>query len=142
MKQFFNFFTWLAILFLGGAAIAYFVGASFRAKAELATGTVAGFSVSVDSEDNSQTYCPQVRYTTKTGQDFTYNSNFCSSPPAYEVGEEVEIYYDPADPGSGQIRGFWSQYLVVLIFSCIGLPLAVLGIWSAMPSKDRKGKAG
>lgn len=139
MKQFFNFFTLLGLLFLGGAAIAYFVGASFREKAELITGTVTGFSVSVDSEDNSEAYCPLVRYTTRSGKDYTYDSNFCSSPPAYDVGEQVEIYYDPDDPGSGQIKGFWSQYLLVTIFSCIGLPLAGLGVWIAIPSKTRAG---
>jgi hypothetical protein len=140
MKGYLNFFTILGILFLGGAAIAYFSGASFRDKAVLTTGTVTGFTVSVDSEDNSESYCPQVRYQTKSGETFTYFSNFCSSPPGYEVGEKVEIFYDPENPDKGQIKGFWSQYLLVTIFSCIGLPLAILGIWAGIPAKGKSVK--
>jgi hypothetical protein len=140
MKPYLNFLTILGLLFVAGAGIAFALGNSFRSKAELATGRVTGFTVSVDSEDNSETYCPQVRYETSSGEGVTYNSNFCSSPPAYEVGEEVEIYYDPAAPEQAQIKGFWSQYLLVTIFSCIGLPLLAVGIWLGIPSKDKSGK--
>jgi len=137
MKTFFNFFTILGLLFLVGAGIAYAVGKNLRDKAELVTGTVTGFRISVDSEDNSETYCPQVRYRTRGGRDLTYDSNFCSSPPGHDVGEQVQIYYDPEDPERAQVKGFWSQYLVVLILACIGLPFAAIGIWSAIPARRK-----
>ncbi|HEY2981571.1 MAG TPA: DUF3592 domain-containing protein [Anaerolineales bacterium] len=140
MKGFLNFFTILGVILLGVAGILYNMGNSFRSKAELTTGTVTGFSVSVDSEDNSESYCPQVRFRTTGGQDVTYFSNFCSSPPAYDVGEKVELYYDPQNPESAQLKGFWSQYLVVTIFACIGLPFAAVGVWIALPSKAKKEK--
>ena len=139
MKGLLNFATILGVIFLGVAAILYNMGNSFRSKAEQTTGTVTGFSVSVDSEDNSESYCPQVRYRTKSGQDVTYFSNFCSSPPAYDVGEKVELYYDPQDPERVQLKGFWTQYLVITIFACIGLPFAAVGVWLALPSKTKKG---
>lgn len=133
MKGFLNLFTIIGLLLLGGAGIAYYRGAALRDRAELVSGTVTGFRVSVDSEDNSESYCPDVRYATRSGENLTYHSNFCSAPPAYDVGEQVEIYYDPADPENAQIKGFWSQYLLVTIFGCIGLPFAAIGIWAGMP---------
>jgi hypothetical protein len=139
MKPYLNFFTILGLLFLGGAGIAFYLGESMRSRAELTTGTVTGFSVQVDSEDNSQTYCPQVTYRTRSGEQRRYDSNFCSSPAAYDVGEQVELYYDPNDPDSAQIKGFWSQYLVVTLFACMGLPLTGLGVWIGMPAKKSGG---
>jgi hypothetical protein len=127
MKKFLNFFTGMGLFFIGIAAIIYLVGVSFRSNAELTTGAVTGFSTVTDSDDNSQTYCPIVQFSTETGQQVTYYSSTCNSPPAHQVGDQVEIYYDPENPEKAQIKGFWSQYLVVTILSCIGLPFVLFG---------------
>jgi len=127
MKKFLNFFTGIGLFLMGIALIIYLVGASFRSNAELTTGTVTGFSTVTDSDDNSQTYCPIVQFSTETGQQVTYHSSTCNSPPAHQVGDQVEIYYDPEDPEKGQIKGFWSQYLAVTILSCVALPFILFG---------------
>jgi len=127
MKKVINFFTGLGLLLLAIAAIVYLVGSSFRSQAELTSGTVSGFSTVTDREDGSQTYCPFVKFTTGFAQEATYESQVCNSPPAHQVGDQVQIYYDPENPESAQIKDFWSQYPVVTILSFIGLPFVLLG---------------
>jgi uncharacterized membrane-anchored protein YitT (DUF2179 family) len=103
MKKFLNLFTGFGLLMVGIAAIIYMSGVSFRNRAELTTGTVTGFSTVI------------------------HNSHVCNSPPAHQVGDQVEIYYDPENPGKAQVKNFWSQYLVVSILGCIGLPFVLFG---------------
>ena len=127
MRKFFNFFTGIGLFLVGIAVIIYVLGVSFRSNAELTSGTVSGFSTVTDSDDGSLTYCPMVKFTTNIGQQVTYDSHVCNSLPAHEVGDQVQIYYDPENPQSAQIKDFWSQYLVVTILACIGLPFVVFG---------------
>jgi hypothetical protein len=127
MKKFLNLFTGFGLLMVGIAAIIYMSGVSFRNRAELTTGTVTGFSTVTDSDDNTVTYCPSIRFATSTGQEVIHNSHVCNSPPAHQVGDQVEIYYDPENPGKAQVKNFWSQYLVVSILGCIGLPFVLFG---------------
>jgi hypothetical protein len=129
----------LIMLGVGGLLLAiagylFFRGQYLERNGELVTGTVTDFSVSTDADDNSESYCPQVRYTTKAGQTLTYDSNFCSSPPAYDVGQKVELYYDPKKPEDVQMKGFWVQYLTIVILGCIGLPILAFGAGSMFRS--------
>ena len=137
MKKYLNFVTVMGLFLIGIAAIIYLVGSSFRSNAELTTGTVSGFSTVTDSDDNSQTYCPIVQFSTETGQQVTYYSNTCNSPPAHQVGDSVEIYYDPENPEKAQIKGFWSQYLAVIIVGCIGLAFTLFGSMITIGSSSK-----
>lgn len=65
-----------------------------------------------------------------------------SSPPAYDIGEKVNVYYDPDDPLNTDkpvIAGFLEQHFVGLILGFIGLVFAGLG--SAFIAMRLKGSA-
>jgi len=126
----------LVLLAIGG--VMYLINAVFISRAELVDGTVTLINTSFDADYNSTTYCPLVRYTTKAGQTLTYDSDVCSSPADYKVGDQVQVYYDPQDPGKAQIKNFWSQYLQSITMGGLGLPFVGLGALLLVSSRRRK----
>ena len=126
----------LVLLAIGG--VMYLINAVFISRAELVDGTVTLINTSFDADYNSTTFCPLVRYTTKAGQPLTYDSDVCSSPADYKVGDQVQVYYDPQNPGKAQIKNFWSQYLQSITMGGLGLPFVGLGALLLISSRKRK----
>jgi hypothetical protein len=80
----------------------YALNANLEANWALTTGTVTAMYTqeSVDSQTGSRytVYCPTVEFATGNGESLTVDVNDCSSPPAFQVGDPAELYYDPANP--------------------------------------------
>ena len=64
-----------------------------------------------------------IEYETEWGETLTYVSEVSSSPPAYDVGETVALWYDPKDPGRVQLDGLDRWFLPALF----GFFFAVFG---------------
>jgi hypothetical protein len=95
-------------------------------------GTVTGLSTSESTDSSgfrSTTFCPEVEYTTLDGQTFNTTFNECSSPPAYQAGDTVEVYYDPANPRNVQLKGGIRQTLgtVFMVILAVAGGLLTLG---------------
>lgn len=76
------------------------------------TGVVTGLDES--TTDGSTTYSPIVEFTVNE-QTYTFESGNASSPPAYEVGETVNVRYDPADPNTAQIDKLTERWLMPVL---------------------------
>ncbi|MCZ7647281.1 MAG: DUF3592 domain-containing protein [Planctomycetota bacterium] len=53
-----------------------------------------------------------------------------SNPPAYKAGEQVEVYYDPADPfnpDKAVLKGFLEQHFITLVFGLLGGIFSLIG---------------
>lgn len=129
MKLLLQIVTGIGLALLVGAGLTYFQSVNFLNHAKLTTGTVVGIFVTVDQDTNSTLYCPEISFTTKTGQTIKFDANTCSAPSAYAVGDVVNMYYDPQNPQDAQIKGFGAQYLLSTSFLVSGLPLAAIGIF-------------
>lgn len=120
--------------FMAVGAGMYYYGTASTADWVLVPGEVTGLrtSESTDSDGfSSTTYCPTVAYTTAEGEAFEVNVAECSSPPAYETGDAVEVYYDPANPESVRLKGGVAQTLgtvFTIVFGGIGALLVVVGL--------------
>lgn len=128
MKAFsiFNYvFSIIGASLLAGATYLYVNKQAFLEKAETTQGTVIEM-IPKRSKD-STTYSPVVSFTTKAGQEITYTSSTSSNPPSYDVGENVEIFYDPANPNDAEINGFFSLWLGVIILGFIGIVFFLIG---------------
>jgi hypothetical protein len=132
MKLFVLIFCGLGGLFLAGAALLYVNEQSFLSRAEPATGIVTDLDRSDDG------FCPVIDFTTRKGESVRYYANVCTSPPSYDLGDEVEVVYDPEDIKNVQMNGFWSQYVGVVVLGAIGLPLFLFGVWGAIPNRGKK----
>ena len=138
MKVFAQIILAIGLILLAISGVMYLINAIFISRAELADGTVTLINTSFDADYNSTTFCPLVRYSTKAGQILTYDSDVCSSPADYKVGDQVQVYYDPQDPGKAQIKNFWSQYLQSTTMGGLGLPFVGLGALLLIASRKRK----
>jgi len=77
-------------------------------------------------DDEGCTYSPVVRFTTQDGRQVTYNSTFSSSPPAYDIGEQVTMFYQPDDPQRATIKGEGGVFR--FIFAGVGGVIIVVGL--------------
>jgi hypothetical protein len=69
---------------------------------------------------------PVVKYAVD-GRDFEISGEISSSPPAFHVGETVEVLYMPADPATAVINSFSERWLFPVIFGGIGVVVGLAG---------------
>jgi hypothetical protein len=89
---------------------------AFIARAERTTGTVI-----------SGRSTPVVRFETADGVSHTFRGRVSSNPPAFDVGEQVEVLYDPADPGDARLRGPMQLWFGFAVVSLLGAIFALIG---------------
>lgn len=88
-----------------------------------AQGEVVSFVQSCD--DDGCTYAPVVRFQNQDGRSVSYESSYSSSPPAYDVGESVQVFYSPENPEKAVIKG--EGRVLRLIFTIIGGLIIIFG---------------
>ena len=121
MKPFLNIFTFIGIAFLVGAVFAYRYTKNFLDNAETAQGVVTELTFKRSKSGGS--YYPTVRFTAKDGTTYTATSTSGSRPPSYEVGEAVQIRYNPANPTDIEMPGFFDTWGLTLVLGGVGQPL-------------------
>lgn len=91
-----------------------------------------------DREDSGYMFAPVVRFQTIEGSTVEFESGFRSNPPAYHTGQTVSVLYDPDEPHSAAIRGFFSLWLMPIIlgfigtiFLTVGTAMVVMSAWAA-----------
>jgi hypothetical protein len=110
-----------------GVGVAWTVSiAVFLASAERTEGRVVALNERTSSGSRSIVWYPTVEYTVD-GRVYSIDSSFASSPPAYSVGEHVQVAYDPADPPDARIVSFGTNYLPATLFGGLGVVFAPLG---------------
>ncbi|MBX6314157.1 MAG: DUF3592 domain-containing protein [Isosphaeraceae bacterium] len=143
------------LLFLGGLfaliGLGLLVGASwsydstrrFAAGAATATGTVTEMVRREGREPgDSPTYAPRIRFRTARGRTVEFIGTPISNRPAYSVGDEVRVLYDPARPERASVAGFLALWGIALILGGIGaLFTAVGGSLLALHLRIRLGEA-
>ncbi|MCE9646004.1 MAG: DUF3592 domain-containing protein [Chloroflexi bacterium] len=128
MKKFFNISTVLGLILMLIAGYLYTREVSFLKTAETVTGRVVDLQYS-SSSDGGGSYCPVIDFDTKAGEPVRYYGNVCTAPPAYDIGDRVDVVYDPANIKHVALDSFWSKYLGAFVLTVIGLPFLILGIW-------------
>jgi len=70
--------------------------------------------------DGDNMYYPVVEFEIDNGETVTQKMTFGSSPPAYDIGEEVDVAYYEGDISSAAILSTFSMYVFPGIFIGIG----------------------
>ncbi|QHT67515.1 DUF3592 domain-containing protein [Rhodocytophaga rosea] len=120
-------FTLVGLVLLTVCVISYYNEQQFLNKAISSSGIVTQLGESRSSKGSS-TYYPIVEFTDQTGKKTIFSSSYSSSPPAYEVGETVEVLYEPGKPSQAEIKGFFSQWLAALITGFLGMIFSTIGL--------------
>ncbi|MFE7316062.1 DUF3592 domain-containing protein [Streptomyces sp. NPDC057555] len=132
----------LGALLLAVGLITAGVSISYLTNAERARGTVTGLEWSGGGSigrrgSSSGSAHPVVEFTTADGTSRTFRGSAGSSPPAYEVGERVEVLYRADSPGDARINGFIQMWVLPLVMGGIGLGFT--GIGTAFALVRRRG---
>jgi hypothetical protein len=75
------------------------------------------------AQDGSILYTPEITYTTLDNETLVSETNICSDPLYKEVGDSIEIRYNPEDPldivTEGLLDGLRIGFTVLLVLCCI-----------------------
>ena len=99
---------------------------SFAETAIPANAEVVGFHES-RSSDGGLTYYPILDFVTADGQSWQVRASVGAVPPAYKVGEHVEILYDPAKPETVVINTQLGRLGIALVFFGFGMLWLLIG---------------
>jgi Protein of unknown function (DUF3592) len=117
-------FAGIGVLLLAVAAVTAFLTFRFLAGSERADGTVIDLRESYDSQDDTTSYYPVVRFETAEGQPVRFESDVSTSD---DVGDTVEVFYDPDDPNDAKLAGFFNLWGLSLIFGALGAVFTGVG---------------
>ncbi len=90
------------------------VSLKLQTEGEITTGTVTRLEESKTSEGYCCVYSPVVEFEVN-GQTYSFENNNASNSPDYEIGSQVKVRYDPADPNTAQINEFSDRWLFPII---------------------------
>jgi hypothetical protein len=116
-------FASIGVILLGVAVIAYTKKRDYLSTAVQVPGVVVGLEKAHD------VFHPVFSYVTEDERPLKFTGGIGSNPPAWRVGEAVQVYYDPAFPEDAEVQGFFTQWLGVLVTGGLGLALVIpLGV--------------
>ena len=108
-------FLLIGIGLLAGAGYLYYNTSSFVDGARKAPGTVMAL----------KSGAPEIRFRAHDGREIQFTSGASSKPPAYSVGETVEVLYRPDRPEDAEVNAFMSLWLGVIILGALGSMFAL-----------------
>jgi len=126
----------LLLLGLGCIILAVFLyqqDQAFARIAKTATGTVIDFKkIAHETTPGSintgytYTYAPIIKFVTSTGQAIQFTTPGSQNPPAYQIGDPVDVLYDPQNPNNAEIPG--GNNLLFLVIGGLGFIWVVTGV--------------
>lgn len=117
---------------LGGGAYSGVSTSDFLGNAVSAPGVVIDLEARWDSDDGGYTYYPRVWFATEGGRPYEFTGDGGSSPASFDVGEEVRVLFDPADPSQARIDSFMQLWFTPLLLAGMGTVFSAFGIWGTL----------
>lgn len=116
-------FVGLVFLIIGVA----FGGAEISKRSSCSAQTVAVVSDIVSQSDDDDTYAPVLKFRDADGNVCEQTRSIYTNPCKYEVGDEVEIAFNPDNPAKFYIIGSYAELIFAVIFSGVGLVVLLIG---------------
>lgn len=94
--------------------------------ASITTGKVIGYKT--EFQRKARIYLPEISFQTEQNEEFTFVEEEGSSFKDYEIGDEVEVYYDADNPSSAGIlkyAGYDSGSVLVIL---LGIGIMIFGM--------------
>jgi hypothetical protein len=132
LNGFMVFFILVTLMFAGVAIGMYLYENRFADEGIPMEGTVINLTA-----NETGSLAPLVEY---TYQDTLrqYQSSFYSSPPDYEVGQQVPLILNPENPNEAIIDSFNDRYLISVIFGGVGGFFLILSIGLGVAARKVK----
>ena len=111
---------------------------AFLAKAISTKGRVINLEERASNDDDgrySYSYYPVVEFSYSRGRTKQFVSKLGRNPPAFKVGQEVTVMYDPNNVESAKIGTFGELWLFTVILGSLSCYSSKLDIWAGkMPT--------
>lgn len=123
-------FIGLLFSLIGFGVLGSSISAVFKVRRRLAVsvkamGNVFGFGKIMGR--NGYLYCPQVEFQISNGQIFKFQSEIGTQPPAYQIGQPVQIVYQRTNPHIAEIDSATALWLAPGCLSLMGLMFLFIG---------------
>lgn len=92
-------------------------------------GTVISMREVPATQDAGETWTPTIKFKDKSGKEHTFESIVSSDPPAYHIGEKVELLYPEGRPEDVFINSFMEKWFTPVMLGIGGLVMFVVSIW-------------
>lgn len=117
-------FAVIGLLMLMGGSYFYLSGYSQEKSGIVVTGQI--IDLSVHRSDDGASYCPVVKYT--DGQEeYVIESSYCNSGYRNALGDDIDVIYQPGNPGNAVIHAFGGLYGGAVILLGMGAVFALIG---------------
>ena len=130
--------SWRLMVLMAGvgflfAFIFYFLDTSkFISSSENATGTIVGYyerHTTHATSSDERSYHAQVKFITDEGKDIRFTSDYGNNYRPYDIGEDVEVLYDPEWPKDARIKSFWSLWFLPIVFGLLCVSFIYTGLF-------------
>jgi hypothetical protein len=133
-------FGLVAVLMLAGAWLLYQNTTQFIASASRAQGEVIELlRVESSRRNGSDTWRPLVNFKVPSGETIEFAPSSSSSPPAYDKGEVVGVFFDPADPKNARLDGFFDLWGGATIVGGLGAVFLTFAVGMHLLLSDEAG---
>jgi len=99
---------------------------SFISRSKQTQGTITQMVYSSDSDSSG--YTPVFRFRTLEGQEVEVSGNLRTNPPQFQVGQTIEVLYDPENPQKARIKKWMNLYFVPALLGFLGLVFGGIGV--------------
>lgn len=121
-------FLWIfGGIFAGVGAIFLALGLVFLHHTRTFLATAATAPGEVIALERRGGYHPVVQFQLPDGEPMRFAGQVGSTPPAYQVGQSVEVLYNPEQPRSARIRSFLELWFVATLFTSMGGLFLLIG---------------
>lgn len=79
-------------------------------------------------------YRPVISFKTESGRTVKFAASVSSRPKPFQIGDQVEVIYEPDQPKKAQINRFvylWFNVLMLLFFGFFALGMGLVGVLAA-----------
>ncbi len=92
-------------------------------------GTVLRMREIPANQDAGITWAPVIKFTDRSGSEHTMESTVSSDPPAYKVGDKVELLYPEGKPEDAFINSFMEKWFTPIMLGVAGVIMFAISIW-------------
>ena len=123
------FFLLASVVLLAAGVYLYKTRIDEAATFTKTTGIVTELREVKGNVDVGTTYKPILKYKDKSGKEYIYTSANSSDPPAYDVGEQVEMFYNESNPKEAFINSVWEKWTGTIALFICGVVCFPIGLW-------------
>lgn len=121
----------MILLFIGLALLMLGIVSFSRARRLMSNGSLVLATVVENipsrGSEGGVMYTPLMEYSID-GSVRSFSPSAMANPPAYAVGEKINLIYDPNNNNDIRIRSYWGVYLASNILLAIALPMVLISI--------------